>query len=65
MPNKTETRSTIKTRTITLHLWHLLSLDAPTVATLWTWFIAALRPPPPRLGPAPLHGLRRLAPLRS
>lgn len=23
-----------------LHLWHLLSLDAPTVATLWTWFIA-------------------------
>jgi hypothetical protein len=23
------------------HLWHLLSLDAPTVATLWTWFVAA------------------------
>jgi hypothetical protein len=23
-----------------LCLWHLLSLDAPTVATLWTWFIA-------------------------
>jgi membrane protein YdbS with pleckstrin-like domain len=23
-----------------LHLWHLLSLDAPTVATLWTWFVA-------------------------
>ncbi len=23
-----------------LHLWHLLSLDAPTVATLWTAFIA-------------------------
>ena len=23
-----------------LHLWHLLSLDAPTIATLWTWFIA-------------------------
>jgi len=22
-------------------LWHLLSLDAPTVAALWTWFIAA------------------------
>ena len=21
------------------HLWHLLSLDAPTVAALWTWFI--------------------------
>ena len=31
-----------------LHLWHLLSLDAPTVATLWTAFIAraaALRLP--------------------
>ncbi len=24
-----------------LSLWHLLSLDAPTVATLWTWFIAS------------------------
>ncbi len=24
-----------------LTLWHLLSLDAPTVATLWTWFIAS------------------------
>ena len=23
-----------------LHLWHLLSLDAPTVAALWTWFVA-------------------------
>jgi hypothetical protein len=23
-----------------LALWHLLSLDAPTVATLWTWFVA-------------------------
>ena len=23
-----------------LALWHLLSLDAPTVAVLWTWFIA-------------------------
>lgn len=23
-----------------LILWHLLSLDAPSVATLWTWFIA-------------------------
>jgi hypothetical protein len=21
-------------------LWHILSLDAPTVATLWTWFVA-------------------------
>jgi len=24
-----------------LALWHLLSLDAPTVASLWVWFIAA------------------------
>jgi len=24
-----------------LALWHLLSLDAPTVAVLWTWFLAA------------------------
>jgi hypothetical protein len=24
-----------------LDLWHLLSLDAPTVAALWTWFIAS------------------------
>ncbi len=23
-------------------LWHLLSLDAPTVATLWAWFIARM-----------------------
>ena len=23
-----------------LSLWHLLSLDAPTVAALWTWFVA-------------------------
>ena len=23
-----------------LHLWHLLSLDAPTVAAFWTWFVA-------------------------
>ena len=23
-----------------LSLWHLLSLDAPTVAVLWTWFLA-------------------------
>lgn len=27
-------------RSSVLALWHLLSLDAPTVATLWTWFIA-------------------------
>ena len=25
-----------------LALWHLLSLDAPTVAVLWTWFVAHL-----------------------
>jgi hypothetical protein len=24
-----------------LALWHLLSLDAPTVAVIWTWFIAS------------------------
>ncbi len=24
-----------------LALWHLLSLDAPTVAALWTWFLAS------------------------
>jgi hypothetical protein len=28
--------------TTPLNLWHLLSLDAPTVAALWTWFIAAV-----------------------
>lgn len=27
-----------------LILWHLLSLDAPTVATLWTWFVARTIP---------------------
>jgi hypothetical protein len=31
--------SIIRTRS-PLALWHLLSLDAPTVAALWTWFIA-------------------------
>ena len=35
-----------------LHFWHLLSLDAPTVAALWTYFIAAtLRVRTPRLAP--------------
>ncbi len=29
------------TKTSPLALWHLLSLDAPTVAALWTWFIAS------------------------
>jgi hypothetical protein len=33
-------RPTIRTRYSPLALWHLLSLDAPTVAALWTWFIA-------------------------
>jgi len=33
-PIRTQTRSP-------LVLWHLLSLDAPTVAALWTWFVAA------------------------
>lgn len=35
-----------------LALWHLLSLDAPTVAVLWTWFIARasrIRLPPVQL----------------
>ncbi|RXH57451.1 hypothetical protein [Granulicella sibirica] len=30
------------TRPSVLHLWHLLSLDAPTVAVLWTCFTARL-----------------------
>lgn len=38
---QTKTHPTTKTRSTALHLWHLLSLDAPTVATLWTGFIAA------------------------
>jgi hypothetical protein len=29
-------------RTNLLVLWHLLSLDAPTVAALWTWFLARI-----------------------
>jgi hypothetical protein len=42
LPGATKTATapaTIKP-TGALHLWHLLSLDAPTVATLWTWFVA-------------------------
>ncbi len=41
-------------RTPLLHLWHLLSLDAPTVATLWTALIAraAAAPLPPASLPA-------------
>ncbi len=38
---QTKAHPATKTRTSVLHLWHLLSLDAPTVATLWTGFIAA------------------------
>ena len=34
-------RKAIAHATTPLTLWHLLSLDAPTVAVLWTWFIAA------------------------
>jgi len=30
----------LRTRYSPLALWHLLSLDAPTVAALWTWFVA-------------------------
>ena len=30
-----------RSRSSPLALWHLVSLDAPTVAALWTWFIAA------------------------
>ena len=36
----TQTASAKSRRMGALHLWHLLSLDAPTVATLWTWFVA-------------------------
>ena len=41
--NQTQQATPTRTHTPTrvLHLWHLLSLDAPTVATLWTWFIAS------------------------
>jgi hypothetical protein len=40
--NQTQQAASTRTNTPTraLHLWHLLSLDAPTVATLWTWFAA-------------------------
>ncbi|WP_158794670.1 hypothetical protein [Granulicella sp. L60] len=34
------TTTRITKPTHALGLWHLLSLDAPTVATLWTWFVA-------------------------
>jgi hypothetical protein len=40
----TSTKPTLKAiahATNPLALWHLLSFDAPTVAVLWTWFIAS------------------------
>jgi hypothetical protein len=40
MPTQT-LRAASLYRSRTLDYWHLLSLDAPCVATLWTWFIAA------------------------
>jgi hypothetical protein len=37
----TTTQIAVRTRTANpIALWHLLSLDAPTVAALWTWFVA-------------------------
>ena len=44
MATATPTKPPLKTishHTNPLALWHLLSLDAPTVAALWTWFIAS------------------------
>lgn len=35
------TKSHSKDRRSPLVLWHLLSLDAPSIAALWVWFIAA------------------------
>jgi hypothetical protein len=37
----TKVLKAIRFPTAPLSLWHLLSLDAPTVAVLWTWFIAS------------------------
>lgn len=37
---RTSNRKPISPHSSPLALWHLLSLDAPTVAVLWTWFIA-------------------------
>lgn len=37
----TAPKSHLKRQRSLLGLWHLLSLDAPTVASLWIWFIAA------------------------
>jgi hypothetical protein len=33
--------TTIRAAIRAINLWHLLSLDAPSVAALWTWFLAA------------------------
>ena len=41
MSTHTSTLTLSRTRTSPLALWHLLSLDAPSVAALWTWFVAA------------------------
>ncbi len=35
-----ESRSALLWHSRPLEAWHLLSLDAPTVAVVWTWFIA-------------------------
>ena len=34
------TGKAVTTGTVLLTHWHLLSLDAPTVAVVWTWFVA-------------------------
>jgi hypothetical protein len=39
-PTKPHLKASIQPQT-PLVLWHLLSFDAPTVAALWTWFIAS------------------------
>lgn len=36
----TQSAAKIRSAVRPLALWHLLSLDAPTVAAIWTWFIA-------------------------
>jgi len=37
----THSRADTRIRNYPIALWHLLSFDAPTVAALWTWFLAA------------------------
>ncbi len=44
MATATSTKSSLKAvgrHSRPLERWHLLSLDAPTIAALWTWFIAS------------------------